>query len=328
MQNSEYGCGMSERAGVAAGTSLASLIGKRVSIRLKDGDGYRDIVGILQDQNSLINRHGEKIDFNEEEISIWREVVTPPDRAGTGAPLSIRVMELELLSNKTWPAPAKVQRAGWLYRSAHGVSFRANSVLPHGKAPYGEPLSDLDNEIDFCINYYRNLGLKPTIAVPLPIYQELDSKLESEGWRAEIKANFLVKDLLTQEFILNPEIKLLVESNPSAEWIALQGDGAIQEIMSAYPASYLSLLFENKIVGTARIAIDDRWAIVTRLFIKEEFRGKGLSKLIMASASNLAIELGATKICLQVDSSNLVALGLYQGLGYKIHHSYNYRTLA
>jgi GNAT superfamily N-acetyltransferase len=88
------------------------------------------------------------------------------------------------------------------------------------------------------------------------------------------------------------------------------------------------LLFENKIVGTARIAIDNRWAIVTRLFIKEEFRGKGLSKLIMTSASNLAIELGVTKICLQVDSSNLVALGLYQSLGYKIHHSYNYRTLA
>ncbi len=317
---------MSERAGVASGTSLAGLIGKRVTIRLIDGDGYRDIVGILQDSTSLINRHGEKIDFAEEKIAIWREVVAPPDRAGSGAPLSNRIMELELLSNKTWPAPTRIQRGGWLYRSANGFSFRANSVLPHGKAPYGEPLKDLDEEIDFCIDYYQKLGLKPTIAVPLPIFQELDLKLGSLGWKAEIKAHFLVKDISGTDLADNHGFELTVNPELTPEWIALQGDGAIKEIMQAYPASYLSLIFENEIIGTARIAVHESWAIVTRLFIKEEFRGKGLSKLIMESASHCAAQQGATKISLQVDGSNFVALALYAGLGYKIHHSYNYRV--
>jgi hypothetical protein len=244
---------MSERAGVASSTSLAGLIGKRVTIRLIDGVGYRDIVGILQDSTSLINRHGEKIDFAEEKIAIWREVVAPPDRAGSGAPLSNRIMELELLSNKTWPAPTRIQRGGWLYRSANGFSFRANSVLPHGKAPYGEPLKDLDEEIDFCIDYYQKLGLKPTIAVPLPIFQELDLKLGSLGWKAEIKAHFLVKDISGTDLADNHGFELTVNPELTPEWIALQGDGAIKEIMQAYPASYLSLIFENEIIGTINI---------------------------------------------------------------------------
>jgi GNAT superfamily N-acetyltransferase len=319
---------MSERTGVASGTSLAGLIGKRVTIRLKDGDGYRDIVGILQDSTSLIDRHGKKLYFGEEEIALWREVVAPPDRAGSGAPLSIRIMELELLSNKTWPAPVTLQRGGWLYRSAHGVSFRANSILPLGKAPFGEPAMDVDSEIDFCVDYYKKLGLKPTFALPLPIFQELDSKLESLGWGAQIKAHFLVKDISAQTSTEHIGATLTQTTQLTPEWITVQSDESIAEIMSAYPATYLSLIVDNKIIGTARVAVHESWAIVTRLFIHAEYRGKGFSKLMMENASFSAAQQGATKLCLQVDGSNLVALALYARLGYKIHHSYNYRVMS
>ena len=321
---------MSERAGLATGASLeqtlAGLIGKRVSIRLKDGDGFRDIVGILESTSSLVNRHGEKINFRSEEIAFWREVVARPEKAGTGAPLSHRITELEALSNKTWPAPTTQSRGGWLYRRAKGVSLRANSVFLQGSGPFGQPLEDLDDEINYCVNFYKNAGVRPTIVVPLPIFQELDKKLEELGWIPKIKAHFLVRDLPKESEKPLPNFEFLVEPSPTPEWLAVQSDEAIEDIMSAYPATYLAITFENKIIATVRLAVDGSWAIVTRLFVREEFRGKGLSKALMEKVSSVASSQGATKISLQVESTNQVALSLYQGLGYKIHHSFIYRA--
>jgi GNAT superfamily N-acetyltransferase len=321
---------MSERAGLAMGASLnqtlSGLIGRRVSIRLKDGDGFRDIVGILESSSSLINRHGEKIDFRSEEIAIWREVVALPDKAGTGAPLSHRIMELEALSNKTWPAPSTQSRGGWLYRRANGLSMRANSVFLQGSAPFGQPLESLDDEINYCINFYKSAGARPTIVVPLPIFHDLDQRLQELGWIAKIKGHFLVRDLPKESATDFPDFEFLVDATPSPEWLAAQSDEAIAEIVSAYPATYLAITFEDKVIATARLAVDGSWAIVTRLFVREEFRGRGLSKALMEKVSSIARNQGATKISLQVESTNQVALSLYQGLGYKIHHSFNYRA--
>lgn len=57
-------------------SQFASLIGKRVSIRLHDPEGgFRDIVGYLESTTSLRNRHGAVITFSHGEIFIWREVI-------------------------------------------------------------------------------------------------------------------------------------------------------------------------------------------------------------------------------------------------------------
>lgn len=315
---------MEEKAGSAA---LADLIGKRVTIRLKDGDGFRDIVGTLNTQTSLTNRHGENIDFSNEEIAIWREIIPPIDRAGTGAPLLLRIMELENLSNKTWPAPTSITRGGWIYRKAHGITFRANSVFPSGPAPYGQPLENIADEISFCINFYKESGINPAILIPLPAYSELDRYLENLGWTSEIQARFLVKDLegKTPEEI--SDYTFQVSRDPSPEWLAVQADEDIEEIMVAFPSMYLSLSHNKKIIATARVAVDGKWAILTRFFVSTDYRGIGLGKALMEKVEYVASNEGATKISLQVDETNEVALALYEKLGYRTHHQYVYRVL-
>ena len=57
-------------------TAFASLIGKRVSIRLHDPEGgFRDILGHLESPSSLRNRHGVLIEFAHDQIFVWREVI-------------------------------------------------------------------------------------------------------------------------------------------------------------------------------------------------------------------------------------------------------------
>jgi cysteinyl-tRNA synthetase len=54
---------------------LRAAIGKRATIRLHDVDGgFRDIVGVLQSETSLINRRGELIDFELEKVALFRVI--------------------------------------------------------------------------------------------------------------------------------------------------------------------------------------------------------------------------------------------------------------
>jgi hypothetical protein len=78
-------------------------IGQRFSIRLHDpAGGYRDVVGHLKTASSLINRKGQEITFDPEQIFVWREIIERPTLAGKGAPLTLRVLELDQICNLTW----------------------------------------------------------------------------------------------------------------------------------------------------------------------------------------------------------------------------------
>ena len=56
--------------------TFASLIGKRVTVRLHDPEGgFRDIVGYLESPITLRNRHGKLIEFSHDEIALWKEVI-------------------------------------------------------------------------------------------------------------------------------------------------------------------------------------------------------------------------------------------------------------
>ena len=107
---------MSE-ASQGSASPLSGAIGKRVTIRLREaGGGFRDIVGILQSENELINSKFQAISFSKDDIAIWREIKPLPDRAGTGSPLSLRIIELEKLSDTTWPAAEIIEFGKWYKR--------------------------------------------------------------------------------------------------------------------------------------------------------------------------------------------------------------------
>ena len=131
---------------------LSGAIGKRVTIRLREaGGGFRDIVGILQSENELINSKFQAISFSKDDIAIWREIKPLPDRAGTGSPLSLRIIELEKLSDTTWPATEIIEYGKWRLRISDGFTMRANSALPTGAGSIGEPPLPLADSVEHVI---------------------------------------------------------------------------------------------------------------------------------------------------------------------------------
>ena len=165
----------------------ADLIGKRVTIRLRDPKGgFRDIVGILESETTVRKRDGSLIAFPPEKIAIWREIIAPPEKAGHGAPLSLRIHEIELAASAAWPAAEQVRMGDWLLRATGKLTFRANSVLPLGEPPYGNPGKPLQEAIDEVVAFYQERQLTPVFHIPLPTYVELDEALALQCWQKKV----------------------------------------------------------------------------------------------------------------------------------------------
>ncbi len=306
-----------------------ALIGQRLTLRLHDPEGgYRDLVGILESESTLRKKSGDVVEFDPQLIALVHPIVEGKKSAGKGAPLSLRIAELENLSTHTWPA-LKIEELGkWQIRISDGVTYRANSVLVQGSPPWGEPGVDIEEAIARVEEIYSKAQLPAVFHCPLPLYQDLKDYLIEKGWKEKVGAAFLVSDIESR-FDLTPtlnvkNVELRCESIPTPEFLALHGDEILEPIMRAYPAHYISLRMDEKVVATARLAVLGSWSILTRLFVDGSYRRLGLAELLMQAASNVSLDNGADKISLQLDQSNAAAQALYEKLGFRVHHTYSF----
>ena len=305
---------------------MKAPIGARVSIRFHDPEGgFRDLVGYLESENTIRNRHGDLIEFDREKIAVYKVIEEKNHLAGHGAPLSLRIQELENVLTATWP-PVKQELFGkWLLRTSGKFTMRANSVLPCGKAPYGEPPKDIDEAIAHVVAHYEKQGLNPIFSLPLPTYKELDSKLFDNGWIEKIRAHVMVADIKRAAKHIS-KFKVSITDAFDDSWLALQEDHGVADLMRAYPALYASVFDGEKLIGVGRTSHADGWSALSRVFVDPTYRGQGVSKLIVNALLAASFDAGIKKTVLQVDSKNTVAIILYSSLGFSFHHEYVYRS--
>jgi ribosomal protein S18 acetylase RimI-like enzyme len=77
-------------------------------------------------------------------------------------------------------------------------------------------------------------------------------------------------------------------------------------------------------VAALRAGIRDEWTVISRLYVRPEFRGSRIGQELMLLVFNNLYLLGITKAALQVDISNEAAIALYKSLGFRKHHEYSY----
>jgi len=303
-------------------------IGHRFSIRLRDPEGgYRDVVGHLKTATSLINRKGQEITFNPEEIFVWREILERPTLAGKGAPLTLRVLELDQICNSTWPATENLENSGWLMRAAGGVTNRANSVLPLIASLEAGALTDFSEKLAIAQEFYRSRNLPTIFQVALPTWQVLSDKLHSIGAVETLRGNTMVTDLTSDKQKIPTGIDILKSNQFSTDWLEVHPTPGIEKILLGCSATYLTVVKGGQTVAACRIALANTWSSITRVFVHQDFRGQGLGKAIVAAALEASFEQGATKAVLQVEASNAIAIGVYESLGFNFHHEYSYLEL-
>jgi len=62
--------------------------------------------------------------------------------------------------------------------------------------------------------------------------------------------------------------------------------------------------------------LDEVTAEIKRMFVLLEYRGRGISKVILTELENWAVELGFTKLVLETGKGQPEAIGLYEKLNY------------
>jgi GNAT superfamily N-acetyltransferase len=63
-------------------------------------------------------------------------------------------------------------------------------------------------------------------------------------------------------------------------------------------------------------------AEIKRVFVREEYRGRGISKQLMAHIEKKAAEKGYTALILETGAPLKAAMSLYMELGYQIMDNY------
>ena len=66
----------------------------------------------------------------------------------------------------------------------------------------------------------------------------------------------------------------------------------------------------------------EKTAEVKRVFVKNSYRGQGLSKKLMAALEQRAGQKGYTSLILETGAILTAAMGLYTGIGYQIIENY------
>jgi len=90
-----------------------------------------------------------------------------------------------------------------------------------------------------------------------------------------------------------------------------------RELVTNGYATYIVGRLDGRVVsyGGMWVILDE--AHITNIAVHPDWRRAGLGRLTMAALEARAVELGATRITLEVRVSNITARRLYEGLGYR-----------
>lgn len=241
--------------------------------------------------------------------------------------------QLETAALNAWPATEQVELDGWLLRSCHGYTKRANSVTV-----LRDTTDAPEEKVSRCEAFYRARGLPPVFRLlSFTAPGALDRALEQRGYRIADPTRVLTLALPRHSPHPPPgSVQLRVE--PLDEWLALYGrfHGLSAEsqrphaaILEAIPGRRIlaSLFHDGEPVACGMGVLEGDLFGLFDLVTAPERRGRGFGTALVTSLLARAEEQGARLAYLQVVERNEGAARLYARLGFEECYRYWYRVL-
>ena len=256
----------------------------------------------------------------------------------------VTAARIDELANRGWPAIETHAIEGWIVRASHGVTRRANSVLPFGH------VDDLNRAIDEVEKAYRAREIRPAFQLsPASRPQGLAARLERRGYTEEGETLILIAP--TERVIQAASSHAAGHSNaqhprtasapsvavhpePSDDWLSLwwhvDGRGGhdkrdvARRILIGTPALYATVRHDDSVLAVGRLALVDDWGGLYAIATRPEHRRLGHARSVVATLANHALLAGAACLWLQVLAANEAALALYLSLGFEPVSGYAY----
>ncbi|WP_052667399.1 GNAT family N-acetyltransferase [Nitriliruptor alkaliphilus] len=246
---------------------------------------------------------------------------SPHDLAGA-------VRELERVAARSFPPVEREHLAGWLLRASGGWTGRGNSALP-----VDVPADDVLAALPEVERWYRERGLPPMVALPEPPFEAAAGQLLRHGWAARHGALVLTASCASLLDELEPRSDLpapRIADAPSEAWLAAYryrgGDPPPQArgMLAAAGARFLGLEVDGGLAAIVRHVVEVPWVGITAMEVAPEHRRRGLARHLLRSVVADAVAAGSDRVWLQVDPTNVAGRALYEGVGFRLHHTYRY----
>jgi N-acetylglutamate synthase len=238
---------------------------------------------------------------------------------------------LEEISFNAHPAFHTLHYDGWLLRFANGYTKRANSVNPI--YPSTLPLAD---KIAYCEQVYAEQEL-PTIFKLTDATQpaELDETLSTYGYKRASLVSVQVLNLSRVD--KTPTFTdVWVDTAFKGEWLLTLArlretdeehiPNVALMVASIIPQTcFMTLHLGREAIATGVGVLERGWLGLFEVVVAREFRRQGLGRQLMLHMIAWGKRNGAQMAYLQVETSNVPALNLYHGLGFREAYRYWYR---
>jgi ribosomal protein S18 acetylase RimI-like enzyme len=304
-----------------------SWVGRRVTVRrvidhgpdgrVRFGDVVGDLVG-LDAQTAVVDTDAELVELPVATVALARLV--PPSTADE--------LALEAVAAKGL-RPAETERlGGWLLRADFGFTSRANSALP-----LRQPGMPLDTALEGALEWYLSRDLPLRIQVPVEARRLLDAELGERGWAATGRTHVFAARLDALRGPAGNELPpAQIADAPDDDWLTLYRGGrgragTGRALLTRHETlAFAGVRIDGRVVAVGRGAVDDGWLGVMAVEVDPAYRRLGLAAAVMARLWQWGGAHAARRSYLQVDVANEAAVGLYESLGYTIHHDYHYRS--
>lgn len=281
------------------------------------------------------------------------EIVSPLDLRRISAhvwlPPDVAWLNAENLRHEAGGAGAEVPLAqtGVLLRSSGGVSQRGSSAIPLGR-------TDLPPEqtLELVSRWYEQRGLPPR----LQIYSaaggtelaeqcaEFGPLLRPAGFAPS--GATLALTAATREVAGGIE-RAIAAALPGLEIVESEEAHPVHYTAWGHPVgsdtheAFAALLTSPEqhrfysalathpdgsrtLVGAVRLAITQKWAVVSNLVVDPGLRRRGAGRALVVAAAAAAAERGVRSMLAEVEAGNAASLGLFEALGAREHHRYWY----
>ena len=232
--------------------------------------------------------------------------------------------ELEPVAEKSWPARETSVLNGWRLRFSDGYSSRCNSVSTldfQGR---------LDRDIDTVEAAYRSRRLTPQFQIsPATQPPGLEQALIARGYKHRPTTVLMVAE--AAEIATTPAQALILPM-PDADFVRLTlrgshsaADGEERLATLAritLPKAYVVVRSGGETVSCGASVVTGDWASVYVMRTATQYRRRGHGRRVLESIAHWALGLGATKLYLQVDETNLAGRALYARAGFRDGYRY------
>ncbi|RNI19486.1 GNAT family N-acetyltransferase [Flexivirga caeni] len=331
------------------------------------GPHFTDVLGqvrAVDDESVVVDTRGGVATVRLDRIALARRVPPPPVRRPRRAPggEDIGIDDLQVLMTAGMPPLDSARVGEWLLRSAEGYTGRANSALP-----VGDPGIPLLAAIEQVTAWYGERNQPALVQLPHPAdanpqQSELGSFLAQHNWRFLTRTLVMTRPTSAtapsgpahsplprmtasspNDGAISPSLgesavtrdNVAVSESPSDDWWSsasprsLEHRDTLASVLELIPeAAYLTAYAGDQPVGHLRLAFTDGWSGVFDVHTDPASRRTGVARALLASATEVAAQRRIPLQYLQVAADNLAAVGLYESLGWRVHHAYHYATAA